>query len=112
VQTGELLDRIGGDREFLAELLELFRADYPEQLERAREATARGDAAGLQHVAHSLKGALRNLSAGIAARLAEEIEGMGQRGEVSGAEGRLAELEREAARVVTALEGICLVSTT
>jgi CheY-like chemotaxis protein/HPt (histidine-containing phosphotransfer) domain-containing protein len=110
VRTEELLERIGGDRAFLAELLELFRADSPGQIARAREAAARGDAAGLQHVAHSLKGALKNLAAGTASRLAEEIEAMGQRGETTGAEGRLAALEREVARVVTTLEAMCLVS--
>jgi CheY-like chemotaxis protein len=110
VRTEELLERIGGDRAFLAELLELFRADSPGQIARAREAAARGDAAGLQHVAHSLKGALKNLAAGTASRLAEEIEAMGQRGETTGVEGRLAALEREVARVVTTLEAMCLVS--
>jgi two-component system sensor histidine kinase/response regulator len=106
----ELMDRIGGDRGFLMELLELFRADYPEQIAKAREAVARGDATALQHVAHSLKGALRNLAAPTASRLADEIGQMSERGEMGDVECRLAALEVEVARVVTTLEAMCLVS--
>jgi PAS domain S-box-containing protein len=110
VRTEELLERIGGDRGFLTELLELFRADYPGQLQRAREAAARNDAATVQRVAHSMKGALRNLAAPAASRLAEEIEAMGERGDVSGAGRRLDDLEREVVRVVAMLQELCLVS--
>jgi CheY-like chemotaxis protein len=110
VVTGELLERIGGDRGFLTELLELFRADYPGQLQKARDAAARNDATAVQRVAHSLKGALRNLAAPEASRLAEEVEAMGERGEVGGAGRRLDDLEREVVRVVAMLQELCLVS--
>jgi PAS domain S-box-containing protein len=108
VSTNELLERIGGDRGFLAELLEIFRADYPELLRKAREASARGDAAALEHCAHTLTGALINLAAPTASSLAAEIEALGKSGESAMGGSKLTGLEDEVARVVHAIEGLCL----
>jgi len=104
----ELLERIDGDRVFLAELLTIFQGDYPEQIRLAHEAVTRGDAAVLQRVGHALKGALGNLSAPIAARAATELESMGKDGDIAMADVRLTELENELPRVIEALEGMCL----
>jgi CheY-like chemotaxis protein/HPt (histidine-containing phosphotransfer) domain-containing protein len=106
----ELLERIDGDRVFLAELLGLFRADYPEQIRAAREAVAQNDAAALQEVGHALKGAFGNLAASAASRIATELESMGKAGNMVLAGSRVAELEQELARVIGTLEGLCLVT--
>ncbi len=108
VSTNELLERLGGDREFLAELLDLFRADYPIQIARARDAIAASDASALEHHAHALKGALINLAAKPASHIAAEIEAMSKQGETANATGKLASLEEEVTRVFDALEGLCL----
>ena len=79
VRVDELLERIDGDRNFLAELLDVLRANYPAQVCAGREAVATNDAAGLQRVAHSLKGAFKNLAAPTASDLAAELESMGRR---------------------------------
>jgi two-component system sensor histidine kinase/response regulator len=107
VLQGELLERIDGDRVFLAELLAIFKGDYPGQIHSAREAVIRCDAAVLQRVAHALKGALGNLAAPIAARIATELESMGKGGDIAMADVRLTELENELPRVIEALEGMC-----
>jgi two-component system, sensor histidine kinase and response regulator len=104
----ELLERVDGDRSFLAELLELFRADYPVQIGKGRQAVVNDDAAGLQQVAHTLKGALKNLAAPAAAELASELEVMGKKGDITLAAGKVMALEAEVARVVMALEALCL----
>ena len=104
----ELLERIDGDRIFLAELLELFRADYPEQIRAAREAIAENDAASLQKVGHALKGALANLAAPAASRITSELESMGKSGDLALARTRVTELEGELKLVIQALEGLCL----
>jgi two-component system, sensor histidine kinase and response regulator len=106
--TEELLERIDGDRVFLSELLDLLRLDYPEQLRTARAAIAKGDPVTLQRVGHALKGALANLSAPIASRIAGELELMGTAGEIAFAEPKVIELEKEVARAIEALEGLCL----
>jgi two-component system sensor histidine kinase/response regulator len=104
----ELLERIDGDRTFLSELLELFRADYPGQIRTAREAVSNGDAAALQLVGHALKGALQNLAAPIASKLAAGLESMGRSGDIALAEPRVKELEKELPRVIETLEALCL----
>ena len=108
VNTEELLERIDSDRVFLAELVELFRSDYPVQLQAAREALAQKDATGVKHVGHTLKGALSNLSATGALNMAREIESLGKSGNLSPVEGLLAQLEQELGRVTLKLESLCL----
>jgi PAS domain S-box-containing protein len=108
VLADELLARIDGDRSFLAELLDLFRADYPVQVRKGREAVVRNDAAELQRAAHALKGTLKNLAAPVASNLAEGLEEMGTSGEIALAAGKMMELEAELANVARALESLCL----
>jgi CheY-like chemotaxis protein len=107
VATAELLERIDGDRGFLSELLELFRNDYPAQLRAAREAVESGDPVVVQRIAHSLKGALKNLAATVASDLACELEDMGKSGEIASALDKLTALDAEVARVVAALDALC-----
>jgi two-component system sensor histidine kinase/response regulator len=104
----ELLERIDGDRAFLSELVELLRVDYPGQIRTAREAIAKGDAEALQRVGHALKGALGNLAAPIASRIAGELESMGKTGNIEFAEIKVAALEKEMTRAIETLEGLCL----
>ena len=107
VCTAELLKRVDGDRGFLAELTELFRADYPVQIHEGLKAVGSNDAPGMERVAHALKGALRNLAAPRASRLAQELEDMGKTGITSDADCKLAELDSELGRVLESLERIC-----
>jgi two-component system, sensor histidine kinase and response regulator len=108
VVAAELLERIGGDLGLLSELLELFRGEYPGQIRALREALKDRDAMVLQRVGHALKGALGNLSAPIAARIAGELESIGKSGETKTAGSRVNDLEVEAERVIQALESLCM----
>jgi HPt (histidine-containing phosphotransfer) domain-containing protein len=108
VSAKELLERIDGDRSLLAELVELFRGDYPGQIRTAREAVAKGDAGTLQRVGHALKGTTGNLAAPIASRIADELESMGRTGDLALAGTRVTALEEELIRVVEVLEGLCM----
>ena len=106
VNSQELLERIGDDREFLAELVAAFREDYPKQLNLITAALRAGDGMQLTLTAHSLKGALSNLAAQRAAEVAATIEGAGKRADFAGAEAGLQDLEPELARVVEALNAL------
>ena len=55
-----------------------------------------------------MKGALGNLAAPTASRIAGELESMGMTGEIAQAETKLCELESELARVLESLEALCL----
>jgi two-component system sensor histidine kinase/response regulator len=108
VCTEELFERIEGDRTLLSELVVLLRESYPGQIRSAREAVLQSDAAALQRVGHSLKGALGNLAAPIGARIAYELESMGKSGDLRLAKTRVDMLEGELLRVMETLEGLCL----
>jgi PAS domain S-box-containing protein len=108
VHAEELLERVGGDRELVAELLDLLRQDYPGQIETMRRAIARNDGKALEQVAHSMRGALGNLAATDGAELASELEKVGKSGHITHAQAMLTELDAELDRVVRQLEGLCL----
>jgi HPt (histidine-containing phosphotransfer) domain-containing protein len=72
--VAELLESVGGDTEFLAELIDDFLADAPAQLEALREAATSGDAVGARRAAHTLKGNARTFGAVRLASLCEETE--------------------------------------
>jgi two-component system, sensor histidine kinase and response regulator len=108
IAKSELLERIDGDLGLLSELLELFRADYPNQLRAARLAITRNDGPALQSVGHALRGALANLAAPVASAMAADIEGLGQCGRTAQAGEKLAALEAELAHAVELLEGMCV----
>jgi CheY-like chemotaxis protein len=110
VDAGELLDRIDDDRAFLAELIELFRREYPVNLEAARAAIHANDAPGLQRAAHAMKGVLGNLAADPASALAADLEGMGRSGDLAKAEPVLHNLDAELKNVIRALEALCPVA--
>jgi two-component system, sensor histidine kinase and response regulator len=74
VDTVELLDRIGGDRDFLGELVDVFMQDYPRQIKSARESLIAGDFEEVKRIGHTIKGAMANLSAAPAMLLATTIE--------------------------------------
>jgi len=95
----ELMERLGGDQEFLRELLVMFREDVRMNLEKSRTAIAEDDYEGLSRVAHTLKGMLRNLSMGAAAETAAALEQSAQEKRQKGSKELLEALAKE-------LEGI------
>ena len=107
VDVPQLLDRIEDDRRFLAELVDVFRREYPQNLEAVRSAINMQNAPELQRAAHTLKGALANLSAVRATPLAAELEQMGRSQDLSEAQSTLDRLVVELPDVTRALEALC-----
>ena len=107
VDTEDLLARVDGDRIFLSELVEIFRADYPKQVKAARTALGKRDAIGVKRAGHTLRGALANLGARNACSMAEALEIIGGSGDFALVESALIELEDEMGQVAAALEGLC-----
>jgi HPt (histidine-containing phosphotransfer) domain-containing protein len=85
----------GGDPGILAEVAGVFRGDWPARVAELRQGLAAGDAARIERVAHTLKGALASLGAGAAQALAAELESMGQNDRLGGADRVVDRLERE-----------------
>jgi HPt (histidine-containing phosphotransfer) domain-containing protein len=103
VDFPRLLERVGGDRTALAQLVRIFRADSPKQAARIRKAIRESDAPALRSAAHAVKGAVSNFAAPAATEAAVRLQRMGDTGHLAGAEGALARLEREIGRVLEAL---------
>ena len=93
------LARVGGDRAFLGEMAAMFLDDCPRLMEGIRAAIARGDAAQVQAVTHSLKNWVGNFVAPAAFEATRAMEEMGHAGDLAGAEAAFATLEREIERL-------------
>lgn len=74
----EALVEVGGDRQLLVTLAEIFLAEYPKELKSIGVAIEQGDCAGLLQAAHTLKGELATFSAQTAMEAAWELECMGR----------------------------------
>lgn len=87
IDVEELLGRVENDREFLKELLSIFKEEFPQRLQALGKAVESRDTKGVVVEAHTLKGMLSNLAAGKAAEAAAELERLARNGET----GRFAE---------------------
>ena len=85
---GELRESMGGDDEFVTELLETYLDDGAAQLGAIEEAIAAGDPAALVRPAHTLKSSSATVGA---LRLAELCRGL----ETAGRSGSIKELDRD-----------------
>ncbi|HVS38294.1 MAG TPA: Hpt domain-containing protein, partial [Gemmataceae bacterium] len=94
---------VGGDRELLKSLTEVFFDSYPAQLEQLREAIGRGDAQTVYRLAHTLVGAVGIFGARWAVEAASRLEAMGRRGDLTGAEEAWKRLDAAVARLKPAL---------
>ena len=103
----ELLERVGGDREFLAELVALFREDGPKQLNKIKTALENHDSQEATRSAHALRGTLANLAAQSASDLAAEIEHASKSEDLTRANAAFHNLDLELPRVLEALSLIC-----
>jgi signal transduction histidine kinase/DNA-binding NarL/FixJ family response regulator len=104
IDEADLMERVDNDREFLAELIELFKEDGPALLGELRDAVAGRDGAAVARAAHTIKGTVGNFCAASAMQMALEIEIMGKEDSLDHAAETLAALEREFARVNRALD--------
>jgi HPt (histidine-containing phosphotransfer) domain-containing protein len=70
----ELLETVGGDREFLEELIDTYLGDSPSLLADLRAGMSAGDAAAVRRAAHTLKSTSATFGATRLATTCREIE--------------------------------------
>ncbi len=99
-----LLDSLGGDVEFLGELLEAYLTSTPALFASMSDALAAGDASGLQRDAHTLKSGSAGFGALAFAAQCKELEDMGRMGTLQGADEKISALEWTYDRVAAALQ--------
>jgi HPt (histidine-containing phosphotransfer) domain-containing protein len=90
-----MLERLGGDDQLLDEVLNVFLEEAPDMMADLRGAVTGGDPSALERSAHSIKGALLNISADSPADLASRLEELGSAEQLDGTRLLLDDLEAE-----------------
>jgi two-component system, sensor histidine kinase and response regulator len=106
------LERTGGDRELLGELVRVFLAEVPSWRREIESALQRRDAGELRRVAHAIKGAVDSCGASRAYDAAMLLERMGRVADLEGAPAAYAALAREIDRVVPELTAYAAAAAT
>jgi CheY-like chemotaxis protein/HPt (histidine-containing phosphotransfer) domain-containing protein len=97
----ESLEKLtGGDKEFMAEIIDTFLDDAPDLLAKMREGVDHSNAADLRIAAHSLKSNSADFGAETLRELCKQAELLGQEGRLEGADS----LVSQAASVYVAVE--------
>ncbi|MEZ0311125.1 MAG: ATP-binding protein [Myxococcota bacterium] len=95
IDKGELMGRLGGDEQLVAEVVGMFMHEGPAMLAALQREVSRGEPVAIERAAHKLKGALLSLSAGTAANIAKEMELAARESDVSRAPVMVVHLEQE-----------------
>jgi HPt (histidine-containing phosphotransfer) domain-containing protein len=107
IDRASLLERVEGDRELLTEMIHLFQEDVPNLVTAMRNALESGDMAVLERSAHSLKGAVSNLSAKATAAAAMQLEKDAKNKDTESAKESLAKVEGAVNKLMPALAELC-----
>jgi PAS domain S-box-containing protein len=97
------LRAVGGDRELLKEIIDVYFVECPRWMAEIGAAVARGEAATLRRMAHTLKGTVSGFGAAEACALAQRLEDMGHGGCLQGGQEACAALAEALARLEPAL---------
>ena len=99
----ELLDRVGGDWDFLAETVDMLKTDGRALMDQIRAALASGDAPALGRHAHAIKGMISNFCAPAALASAFEVEKIGKSGDLTSAPAAVDALSARLDELIAAL---------
>jgi HPt (histidine-containing phosphotransfer) domain-containing protein len=101
-----LMSVLGGEFDFLVELIDSFLEDAPQLLAELDQSLKDGDSAGVNRVAHSLKSNGADFGATTFALLCKDLEMAGRSGTLNGAANLAAQILDEYGRVERALTAI------
>jgi two-component system sensor histidine kinase/response regulator len=107
LDRASLLERVEGDQELLAEMIQLFLADAPQLIDAMRNALQQGDMVLLERSAHSMKGAAGNMSAEVTVSAALRLEQSAKKGDAESSKANLAALEGAIERLLPVLADLC-----
>ncbi|HET6144067.1 MAG TPA: response regulator [Candidatus Acidoferrales bacterium] len=107
IDRTSLLERVEGDQELLAEMIQIFKEESPALMTAMHAALQSGDWIVLQRSAHSLKGAVSNLSSKSVASAALKLEQDAQNKDEQSAKLSLADVERVMQLLLPALSEMC-----
>lgn len=101
-----LLESLGGDQEFLVELLNTYFEDAPQLITAMQAAVAAGDAEELRRAAHSLKSTSATFGAMDLSGQCKVLEMMAKSSALQGAEAQIAAVATEYERAKAELETV------
>lgn len=93
--VGQALQSVGGDVEFLTEVVGLTQAAWPTLLTEIRDGVSRGDLRAIESSARLAKAAARNVSAKRVYECALQLYTIACKGDLQAARNAIAVLERE-----------------
>jgi two-component system sensor histidine kinase/response regulator len=102
-----ILERLDGNEELLAELIQLFLEEAPLLIATMREALQKADMPTLGRTAHSMKGAASNFLAYGVANAALNLEKETKNGDIESSKASLAALESALERLLPELANLC-----
>ncbi|MHC4267421.1 MAG: Hpt domain-containing protein [Planctomycetota bacterium] len=100
------LNIIGGDEEFLREIVEIFLVDVTQQVSEIKKAVESRNREALEKSSHKLKGAVGNFGENATFKTALELETIGKENRMDEAEGIYGILVDDVERLVNALKEI------
>ena len=96
--------QLGGSPSFLVELIDIFLKEQAQHLQRLRSAYDGHDAAGVERVAHTMKGSCGNLGARDLSKVCAELQGVARQGDWAKTGDLVSRIERDSVAVVTELQ--------
>lgn len=106
IRREELLTRIDGDVELLAELVEIFEEDLPGRFDEFEQAIRADDMEALHRAAHSFKGSVGNFAARSAFEMARRLDEAALGGHRESVHIVLDQLRKEVESLVPALHAL------
>jgi CheY-like chemotaxis protein/HPt (histidine-containing phosphotransfer) domain-containing protein len=103
IDASSLLDGVGGDRNLLREMVDVFVTDTPKLVGRIRRAITRNDAERLTGAAHALKGSVGNFDSGAVFEAVRRLEVAGREKNLTNAPALFAAAKTEIARLTRSL---------
>jgi two-component system sensor histidine kinase/response regulator len=101
-----VLDKLGGDREFLAECIDLFAAELPAMMQTLRDSIQAASPDRVHAAAHALKGMTSNFCEDGPAKTAGRIDRLAREGQIDEAPRLFAELEDEIEKLLADLRAL------
>ncbi len=99
INRAEALERIGGDPEFLRELLGIYSEEFLLRTKELRSAVSEKSFSAIQELGHTLKGSSANISLPGLQKAAFGLEMAGREKDLQKAKDSLASLEKEFERL-------------
>jgi len=100
------LERTGGDKDFLYELIDMYMEDFMPKYDELKKAIKEEDFIAIQDTGHYLKGSAANLSLSFLRDAALQMELAGEDKDIKKAQQTLADLKKEFDRLKTYISNL------